>query len=76
MDSNGLPSILDNGDVHVQGDDKECPDFGRNAITSQVGHCPEYYLIFATIFDMLFPIIEVATVGTRKWRLWRAGLEK
>ena len=56
--------------------DLKCPEFGSKSITSQVVHCPEYYLVFVAIFNMFFPITEVANAITRKWKLWRARLEK
>ena len=56
--------------------DLKCPDFSRKTIISQMRHHPEYYLVFAAIFNMFFPTIEVANVGIVKWKLWRVGLEK
>ena len=56
--------------------DPKCPDFGRKAITAQVGHCHEYCSVFAIIFYMFFPIIEVANASTGKWKLWRVRHEK
>ena len=40
--------------------DPKCPDFGRKAITSQVGHCHEYCSILPEFLNMFFPIIAVA----------------
>ena len=40
--------------------DPKCPDFGRKAITSQVGHCLEYYSVLPEFLNMFFPIIAVA----------------
>ena len=40
--------------------DPKCPDFGRKAITSQVGHCHEYCSVLPEFLNMLFPIIVVA----------------
>ena len=56
--------------------DPKRPNFGRKAITSQVGHCSEYCLVFATIFYMFFPITKVVNASTGKWKLWCVGLEK
>ena len=56
--------------------DPKRPDLGRKAITAQVGHCPKYCSVFASIFYMFFPSAEAAIVSTAKWKLWRAGLEK
>ena len=55
--------------------DPKCPEFGRKAITSQVGHCPEYYSVLPAFLNMFFSIIEVANARTAKWKLWRLGLE-
>ena len=40
--------------------DPKCPDFGRKAITSQVGHCHEYCSVLPAFLNMFFPIIAVA----------------
>ena len=40
--------------------DPKCPDFGRKAITSQVGHCHEYYSVLPAFLNMFFPIIAIA----------------
>ena len=40
--------------------DPKCPDFGRKAITSQVGHCHEYCSVLLAFLNMFFPIIAVA----------------
>ena len=34
--------------------DPKCPDFGRKAITPQVGHCPEHYTVLPEFFNMFF----------------------
>ena len=34
--------------------DPKCPDFGRKAITSQVGHCPKDCLVLPTFLNMFF----------------------
>ena len=34
--------------------DPKCPDFGRKAITSQVGHCLEYCLVLPALLNMFF----------------------
>ena len=56
--------------------DPKCPDFGRKAMTSQVRRCPQYCLVLAIVFNMFFPFVEVANVGTAMWKLWRVGLQK
>ena len=38
----------------------KCSDFGRKAITSQVGHCHEYCSVLLAFLNMFFPIIAVA----------------
>ena len=40
--------------------DPKCPDFGRKAITSQMGHCQEYCSVLPEFLNMFFPIIVVA----------------
>ena len=55
--------------------DPKCPNFSRKAMISQVRRCPEYCSIIAIVFNMLFPFVEVANVGTAKWELWRVGFE-
>ena len=40
--------------------DPKCPDFGKKAITSQVGHYHEYCSVFPAFLNMFFPIIAVA----------------
>ena len=40
--------------------DPKCPNFGRKAITSQVGYCPEYCSVLPAFLKMFFPIIAVA----------------
>ena len=40
--------------------DPKCPDFGRKAIDSQVGHYHEYCSVFPSFLNMFFPIIVVA----------------
>ena len=40
--------------------DPKCPDFDRKVISSQVGHCPEYYSVLSAFLNMFFPIIGVA----------------
>ena len=47
--------------------DPKCPNFGRKAISSQVGHCPKYYLVLPAFFNMFFSIIEVANACTGEW---------
>ena len=56
--------------------DPKCPDFGRKAMTSQVRRYPQYYSVFAIVFNMFFPFVEIANAGTAMWTLWRAGLAK
>ena len=56
--------------------DPKCPNFGGKAMTSQMRHCPKYYLVLAIVFRMYFPFVEVANTATAKWELWHAGLEK
>ena len=56
--------------------DPKCPDFGRKAMTSQVRRYPEYCLVLAIVFNMLFLFVELANAGTTKWELWRVGLAK
>ena len=56
--------------------DPKCPDFGRKAMTSQVRRYPQYYLVFAIVFNMFFPFVEVANAGTAMWKLLGAGLQK
>ena len=34
--------------------DPKCPDFGRKAITSQVGHSHEYYSVLPEFLNMFF----------------------
>ena len=34
--------------------DPKCPDFGRKTITSQVGHCHEYFLVPTTFLNIFF----------------------
>ena len=34
--------------------DLKCPDFGRKAITSQMGHCPKYCSTFLAFLNMFF----------------------
>ena len=34
--------------------DPKCPDFGRKAITSQVGHCHKYCSVFPACLDIFF----------------------
>ena len=34
--------------------DPKCPDFGRKAITFQLGHYPEYCLVLPAFFNMFF----------------------
>ena len=36
--------------------DPKCPDFGRKAMTSQVRRYPQYYSVFAIVFNMFFPV--------------------
>ena len=40
--------------------DPKCPDFGKKAITSQVGHCHEYYSVLPEFLNMFLLIIAVA----------------
>ena len=56
--------------------DPKCPDFGRKAMTSQVRRCPEYCSVFAIVFKMFFPFVEVANADAAIWKLWHVGLEK
>ena len=56
--------------------DPKWPNFGRKAITSQVGHYPEYCLVLSTSVNTSFSIIEVANACTRKWKVWYARIEK
>ena len=56
--------------------DPKCPDFGRKAMTSHVRRCPEYCSVLAIVFNMFFPLVEVANAGTAMWKLCRVGLQK
>ena len=38
--------------------DLKCSDFGRKAITSQMGQYPEYCLVFAAVLTCSFPILK------------------
>ena len=40
--------------------DPKCPNFGRKAIISHVGHCPKYYSVLLAFLNMFFPITAVA----------------
>ena len=56
--------------------DLKCPDFSRKAMTSQVRLCPQYCSVLAIVFNMFFPFVEVADVGTAMWKFWCAVLQK
>ena len=56
--------------------DLKWPNFRRKAITSQVGHCPEYCSVLSAFFNMSFSIIEGANACIGNWKLWHAGIEK
>ena len=38
--------------------DPKCPNFGRKAITSQVGHCHEYCSVFPAFLNMFSPSLQ------------------
>ena len=37
----------------------KCPNFGRKAITSQVGHYPEYFLVLLVFLTCFFPSLQL-----------------
>ena len=43
---------------------------------SQVRRYPQYCSVFAIVFNMFFPFVEVANLVTAMWKLWGAGLQK
>ena len=56
--------------------DPKCPNFGRKAMTSQVRSYSQYCSVFAIVFNIFFPFVEVANSGIAMWKLWAAGIQK